>query len=292
VSACQESGETGRAYIVPAPGSREPIATLLRSLGLDVDDEDGWLYFRLPRGTPPEVPERPRIDPAGPLPEVLARLSAAVAALRPRLDEVTTGIDHARIREARGQVEFAADVVEFALHRSVSSIQRPDRTLRPVGRLLRTGVYLAVLFPCVLVAALLSGGSLAWTAAAVVPGTILGALLANLTIDRLDRPLSRSRLATARSAAPPAGSADDAHAVLRPVGARLIPLRADITALRSAAGALLVRMLDGRDPATVTGADVLAAAERDRVFHLVLLAEEALAVAAYSLGVWREVSRG
>jgi hypothetical protein len=283
VSACQD-GDDGRAYIVPEPESRERVAALLRSLDLDVEGDGGRLCFRVPEGAPPTPPAR--IDTAGPLPEVLARLYAEVAALRSRLAEVTTGLDHARIREARNQVDVATAFLESALCRSISPLWRSDRTLRPAGRAFRTVIRVVVLFAFVAAAALLSGDSLAWMAVAVVPGVMLGGRPSTWATHRLDDRLTRGRLATVRPAGQPAD-----EAVSWPIRVRLTRIRADITALRSAAGTLLVALLDMRDRA-VTGADVHAAAGRDHVFQSVLIAEEALAVAAYSLDVWRGVSPG
>lgn len=294
VSTCQATTDCpvhGRAYIVPEPESREPIAALLRDLGLDVSDEGGHLYFLLPRDTPPE-PERSLVDTVGPLPEVLARLSAEVGALRPRLAAATTGIDHARIKETRARLDVAADALEMALYRSVNRFQRPDGTRPPAARLLRAGVLLTVMFPVVAATAWIFDASVAWMAVAAVPGSILGGWLGGPATDGLDRRLTRARLAAARSTVPDARSGEADDAVLWPVGVRLTRLGADLTALRSTTGALLVRLLGERGPAAVTGADVMAAADRDSVFHLVLFAEEALAVCAYSLDVWREVSRG
>ena len=292
VSACQDSAEHGRAYIVPEPDSREPVAALLRDLGLDVSDEDGWLYLRLPRSVSPEPPDWSRIDIAAPLPEVLARLSAEVAALRPRLAEATTGIDHARIKEARTRLDVAADALERALYRSVSRLHRPDGTRPPATRLLRAGVLLAVMFAVVAAAAWISDASVAWMAVAAVPGSMLGEWLSRKVTDRLDRRLTRARLAAARSTVTDPAPEPEDDAVLWPIGVRLARLGADLTALRSTTGTLLVRLLDERGPAAVTGADVMAVAGRDTVFHLVLFAEETLAVCAYSLDVWRKVSRG
>ncbi|GAA0924453.1 hypothetical protein [Virgisporangium aurantiacum] len=292
VSACQDSDGHGRAYIVPEPESRERIAALLRSLGLDVDDEDGWLYFRLPRGAPPEPPARSRIDTAGSLPEVLARLSAEVGALRPRLAGATTGLDHARIQEARARLDVGADALEMALRRSVSRLHRPDGTRPPAARLLRAGELVAVMFPVVAAAAWIFDASVAWMAVAAVPGSLLGGWLNGRAADGLDRRFTRARLAAARSTGTDTAPEPDDDAVLQPVGVRLSRLGADLTGLRSTAGTLLVRLLDERGPAAVTGADVMAAADRDSVFNLVLFAEEALAVSAYSLDVWQEASPG
>jgi hypothetical protein len=297
VTCCED--DDGRAYIVAAPGSRDAVAEYLRSLGFAVGGVDGRLSFPLPQ--PPPAPPAPPIDvdPAGPLPPALAALAAEVGRLRPRFTAATTGGGHPRVREAHDRLADAERLLDVALLRAVSPLRRPDGRQRPLGRMYQLASVVPVTVAVGVVVAWLTDRSVPWLVVALMLTQALVYPCYSWGLGRLERRISRRRVAAARhaggrGAGPPDGAGSDpGRAPHGHVGHLLSGIRDAITPVRATIGALLVRWLDGIGrPAPVAGPELLGVAARDAVFALVLRAEEELTVAAYSIGVWRTAARG
>ncbi|MFS8521282.1 MAG: hypothetical protein FWJ87_07890 [Micromonosporaceae bacterium] len=134
-SSCQDYH--GRAYVRPTAETAAAAERYLREdLGLEVEAEDGVLWFRLPEQAPP-VPAGSASDAPDPDPDLLThlyRLWDRLAAVRRRLVEVTQGGDSPWMRGARDLTRSAEECLTRAMeahsYAAGRAVPRADLLLR------------------------------------------------------------------------------------------------------------------------------------------------------------------
>lgn len=297
-SSCQDHG--GRAYVRPTADTAAAAERYLcGELGLEVEKQDGVLWFRLPDQTAmvSPAPSTPAAPPADPNPDLLTdlyHLRDRLATARRRLAEATQGVEHPRMESARGWIGLAEERLTRAMeahsYAAGRALPRADLVLRAAQVL----AFTCLVWPVAVVFAHLTGGSAPWMLSSVVVAVVGVSAAVPTSVRRLRGWLGRRRLATALRIRGLTASSGQPRlalpAALRWLCHELHDVEEQLEQVRSGVGAAARRYLTGhpfRPPDT--GAGVQWLRERDEVMAALVSADAALTCALDAIrGWWKE----